>query len=137
MLIDRLQSLIAVLITLIGVLLANSATDYKSSKDWLNETHRQSNNKSLNKNPQDWLSVEEMSLEEEVADHRWLSSRKSHEYLVSVGGQEDCCPSQIEMIEPNGGSNPDGLYVELYRYVAFEIPLQSISHNRSYRSRFC
>lgn len=58
---------------------------------------------------------EETTLEEEVADHRWLSSRKSQDYLVSVGGQEDCCPSQMEMIEPHGGSNPDGLYVELFR----------------------
>lgn len=61
------------------------------------------------------LGGEETPLEEEVADHRWLSSRKSQEYLVSVGGQEDCCPSQMEMIEPSGGSNPDGLYVELFR----------------------
>lgn len=61
------------------------------------------------------LGGEEPTLEEEVADHRWLSNRKSQEYLVSVGGQEDCCPSQMEMIEPSGGSNPDGLYVELYR----------------------
>lgn len=56
-----------------------------------------------------------LQLKEEVAEHLWLSSRKSQEYLVSVGGQEDCCPSQMEMIEPSGGSNPDGLYVELYR----------------------
>jgi hypothetical protein len=61
------------------------------------------------------LGGEETSIEDEVADHHWLSSRKSQEYLVSVGGQEDCCPSQMEMIEPNGGSNPDGLYVELFR----------------------
>ncbi|CAH1716043.1 unnamed protein product [Aphis gossypii] len=114
MLIDRLQSLIAVLITLIGVLLANSASEPLLPTDWMNETHRQSNNKSLNKNSQDWLGGEETSIEEEVADHHWLSSRKSQEYLVSVGGQEDCCPSQMEMIEPNGGSNPDGLYVELF-----------------------
>lgn len=40
-----------VLITLIGVLLANSAPE---PTDWMNETHRQSNNKSLNKNSQDW-----------------------------------------------------------------------------------
>lgn len=61
------------------------------------------------------LGAEEIPLQEEVAEHHWLSSRKSQEYLVSVGGQEDCCPSQMEMIEPNGGSNPDGLYVELFR----------------------
>lgn len=61
------------------------------------------------------LGGEETSIEEEVADHHWLSSRKSQEYLIAVGGQEDCCPSQMEMIEPNGGSNPDGLYVELFR----------------------
>ncbi|KAL4150115.1 hypothetical protein QTP88_003952 [Uroleucon formosanum] len=53
MLIDRLQSLIAVLITLIGVLLANSASEPLLPTDFSNETHRQSNNKSLNKNYQD------------------------------------------------------------------------------------
>lgn len=56
-----------------------------------------------------------------MADHRWLSSRKSHEYLVSIGGREDCCPSAMEMIEPRGGSNPEGLYVELYRYSSNEL----------------
>lgn len=43
-----------VLITLIGVLLANSAPEPYLSTDWSNESHRQSNNKSLNKNSQDW-----------------------------------------------------------------------------------
>jgi len=61
------------------------------------------------------LGGEDTLLEEEVAAHNWLSSRKSQEYLVSIGGHEDCCPSQMEMIEPKGGSNPDNLYVELFR----------------------
>ena len=46
--------LFQVLITLIGVLLANSASEPLLPTDWSNETHRQSNNKSLNKNSQDW-----------------------------------------------------------------------------------
>lgn len=46
--------LFQVLITLIGVLLANSASEPILPTDWSNETHRQSNNKSLNKNSQDW-----------------------------------------------------------------------------------
>ncbi|VVC45993.1 Cystine-knot cytokine [Cinara cedri] len=119
MLIDRLQSLIAVLITLIGVLLANSASEPYLPADWSShESHRQSNNKSLNsKNSQDWSSVDDLlQLKQEVADHHWLSGRKSLEYLrlISNESEEDCCPSQMEMIEPSGGSNPDGLYVELF-----------------------
>ncbi|XP_050532497.1 uncharacterized protein LOC126900660 [Daktulosphaira vitifoliae] len=111
--IDRLQSLIAVLITFFGVLLANSATEPYMPVDWLNDSHRQ-NNQSLNQESQDWFGGEEPSIEEEVANHRWLSGRRSQEYLQMMGGQEDCCPSQMEMIEPKGGSNPDGLYVELF-----------------------
>ncbi|XP_050428583.1 uncharacterized protein LOC126838302 [Adelges cooleyi] len=115
MVIDRLQSLIAVLITVFGVLLANSATETYLPSDWANDSHRQSNNKSLN---QDWSVGEETSssssLEVDVANHRWLSSHRSQDYLLMRHGHEDCCPSQVEMIEPNGGSNPQGLYVELY-----------------------
>ncbi|KAJ8961670.1 hypothetical protein NQ318_021268 [Aromia moschata] len=35
----------------------------------------------------------------------------------------DCCPTVLEMVEPEGGKNQDGIYVELYR-----------DHN--YRQRF-
>lgn len=38
---------------------------------------------------------------------------------MAEGGEEgnavECCPSRLEMVEPDGGKNQDDMYVELYR----------------------
>ncbi|XP_023029437.1 uncharacterized protein [Leptinotarsa decemlineata] len=43
--------------------------------------------------------------------------KKNHHESESILSNEtiDCCPMIEEMVEPMGGSNQDGLYVELYR----------------------
>lgn len=38
---------------------------------------------------------------------------KQEKKNLTIAGS-DCCPSVIEMIEPTGGKNQEGLYVELY-----------------------
>lgn len=58
---------------------------------------------------------EEMSSE---IGNRWLTHRESQMLLRREGGEEglpvDCCPSTLEMIEPEGGRNRDGMLVTLF-----------------------
>lgn len=53
------------------------------------------------------------SLHEEYIpnNHQWHKIAKRE----SVGDYLDCCPSVTEMVEPEGGKNVDGEYVNLYR----------------------
>ncbi|XP_046678162.1 uncharacterized protein LOC124366014 [Homalodisca vitripennis] len=65
----------------------------------------------------DWSQEGEelMSVE---AGSRWLSHREAQLVLRREGGEKglpvDCCPSTLEMVEPQGGINQDGMLVELY-----------------------
>ena len=47
-----------------------------------------------------------------------MSPRKMQALLRREGGEEgrsvDCCPSVMEMVQPKGGRNQEGMYVELY-----------------------
>nr|ATU82772.1 secreted Nerve growth factor-like protein [Pristhesancus plagipennis] len=49
---------------------------------------------------------------------RWLSHRESQMLLRREGGEQglpvDCCPSTLEMVEPKGGTNQEGMLVTLY-----------------------
>nr|CAD7414784.1 unnamed protein product [Timema poppensis] len=50
---------------------------------------------------------------------RSMSNREMQMLLRREGGEEgrgvDCCPSVLEMVEPEGGKNADDMYVELFR----------------------
>lgn len=49
---------------------------------------------------------------------RWMPIGEAQALLrreASAGSPVDCCPSVVEMVEPEGGKNMDGIYVELYR----------------------
>lgn len=51
---------------------------------------------------------------------RWLPVGEAQnllrrESLATDNAAVDCCPSVVEMIQPAGGKNKDGMYVELYR----------------------
>ncbi|XP_054288007.1 uncharacterized protein LOC129003736, partial [Macrosteles quadrilineatus] len=52
------------------------------------------------------------------AGSRWLSHKEAQVVLRREGGEKglpvDCCPSTLEMVEPQGGINQDGLLVELF-----------------------
>ncbi|XP_075230414.1 uncharacterized protein LOC142329589 [Lycorma delicatula] len=79
-------------------------------------TRRQAGNATTDTSSSDWLpESEEVSTE---ASSRWLNHRESQMLLRKEGGEEglsvDCCPSILEMIEPEGGINRDGLLVNLY-----------------------
>lgn len=62
-------------------------------------------------------------LEENTNSQRvqaWLSAREMQaivkkESFEADAGAVDCCPSVQEMVEPSGGKNLDGMYVELFR----------------------
>lgn len=54
------------------------------------------------------------------APGRWLPAHEAQTLLrreAAATGRShvDCCPSVVEMVEPEGGKNMDGMYVELYR----------------------
>lgn len=113
------ESSIAALAVLIsGVLLADPlAPKHTDRMNEMLDVQQSVNNGGPSENPEDWPEGgEELSLEKEVvADNRGPpGGHRNREHPAVGGGHEDCCPSQMEMIEPNGGRNPDGLYVELY-----------------------
>lgn len=117
------RSSIAVLIVLIGgVLPADPESEHDLTTDRITEAHDRSVNSSLAEYSEDWSEGgEELSPETvtvAVADNRRpAGGHKGRGHPVSPGGgggHEDCCPSMMEMIEPDGGRNPEGLYVELY-----------------------
>lgn len=56
---------------------------------------------------------------EESEGRPWLTHRENLMLLRREGGEEghpvECCPSRLDMIEPEGGKNQDDMYVELYK----------------------
>lgn len=65
----------------------------------------------------DWSQEGEelMSIE---SGSKWLSHREAQMVLRREGGEKglpvDCCPSTLEMVEPKGGINQEGMLVELF-----------------------
>ncbi|XP_014260261.1 uncharacterized protein LOC106672939 [Cimex lectularius] len=69
-----------------------------------------------NESAYDWSSNEgEETTVSGESTNNWLSVKESQKLLKKERGLPvDCCPYDVEMIEPKGGTNQEGMYVELY-----------------------
>lgn len=68
-----------------------------------------------------WHALSDWSPEDQDSEEpgRWRTFRETQLLLRREGGEEgrsvDCCPSVLEMVEPEGGRNQEDMFVELYR----------------------
>ncbi|CAH1155138.1 unnamed protein product [Phaedon cochleariae] len=94
-----------------------------ASNEYFNDTfyevHRVRRSSRRKHIPEEGSAIQNGFMEDQEMDKRFhhRNSRKSHLLDPEDSGNRtvDCCPTVLEMIEPLGGSNQEGLLVELYR----------------------
>ncbi|XP_034933787.1 uncharacterized protein [Chelonus insularis] len=76
-----------------------------------------------------------------LEEHKQSYYKDIQEMLRREGGESgnpvDCCPSTVEVIQPTGGRNRQGLYVELYRDAENIQSFYEISCNDTVENKPC
>lgn len=71
---------------------------------------------------------------------KWLSPRENQMLLkeeFKSSGEAECCPSVLEMVEPEGGKNQEDQYVELYRDGSNRQRFYELSCHKDWRDKPC
>lgn len=75
------------------------------------------------------------SLNHNKKQNKRMNNNKSDQLLI--GKSIDCCPSVLEMVEPHGGTNINGTYVELYQDGSVKQRFYELSCDRFVEGKPC
>ncbi|KAG5863911.1 hypothetical protein JTB14_006932 [Gonioctena quinquepunctata] len=88
-----------------------------ASNEYFNDTHHEFHR--VRRSPRRKHFQEEGAIQNVFVESLFNKNRNKKTFqeseFTAANGTVDCCPMLEEMVEPRGGSNQDGIYVELYR----------------------